>query len=96
MFVGPTKQNADIVVDFTYRRLLLTKLLTMLLADCIRPDFNTQAFVRELRAESQHLGFIHTEGRMPVSVDIMELAKAYPESTSAKPSLVLETNGKND
>ncbi len=87
VFVAPTKQNADVVVDFTYRRILFTKLLGLLLAETIRTGFDLKALVKEMRVECHHLGFTPTGGEMPVSVDILKLAKDYPESLSAKPTM---------
>ncbi len=87
VFVAPTKQNADIVVDFTYRRILFTKLLGLLLAECMRQGFDLKAFVKEMRAECHHLGFTPAGGGMPVSVNILKLAKDYPESESVLPKL---------
>ena len=87
VFVAPTKQNADIVVDFTYRRILLTKMLTLQLRSFAEEGLDIEAFSEELRAECHHLGFTPREGSMPVSIDILKLAKDYPESASPKPSL---------
>jgi uridine kinase len=89
VFVAPTKQNADVVVDFTFRRILFTKLLTLLLKAYIEEGFDLEAFTNELRAECHHLGFTPREGSMPVSIDIRKLARDYPESVSAKPALLL-------
>lgn len=87
VFVGPTKQNADIVVDFTYRRILLTQMLTLLLRSLVQRAIDIETFRHELRAECYHLGFTPREGEMPVSIDIFKLAKDFPESNSPKPSL---------
>ncbi len=93
VFIAPTKQNADIVVDFTYRRLLFTKLLSLVIAESMRKGFDLQAFVKEMRAECNHLGFTPTGGEMPVSIDILKLAKAFPESLSAKPTMQMAELG---
>lgn len=87
VFVAPTKQNADIVVDFTYRRILLARLLIGLLQSFIEDGVDIEAFAAELRAECHHLGFTPREGSMPVSIDILKLARDYPESVATKPSL---------
>jgi len=89
VFVAPTKQNADVVVDFTFRRILFTKLLTLLIKTYIEKGFDIESFTKELRAECHHLGFTPREGSMPVSIDIRKLARDYPESGSAKPALLL-------
>lgn len=88
VFVAPTKQNADVVVDFTFRRILFTKLLTLILKTYIEEGFDLESFTRELRAECHHLGFTPRDGSMPVSIDIRKLAQDYPESVSAKPAFL--------
>ncbi len=93
VFVAPTKQNADIVVDFTFRRILFTKLLGLLLAESMRKGFDLKAFVLEMRAECHHLGFTPIGDEMPVSIDILKLAKAYPESLSAEPTMQMSELG---
>lgn len=80
VFVAPTKQNADIIVDFTYRRNFFTQLLIELARDCVRPGFDLEHFVSEIRCESYRLGYKAQDAFMPLMVDIRELAKAYPES----------------
>lgn len=89
VFVAPTKQNADVVVDFTFRRILFTKLLIMLLTTYGQKGFELDSFTHELRAECNHLGFTPRQGNMPISIDIRTLARDYPESTSAAPALTL-------
>ena len=89
VFVAPTKQNADVVVDFTFRRILFAKLLILLLRTCVEEGFDLESFAQEMRAECHHLGFTPREGSMPVSIDIRKLARDYPESVSAEPALFL-------
>jgi uridine kinase len=80
VFVAPTKQNADVVVDFTYRRNFFTQLLIELVRDIVREDFDLESFVSETRNESYRLGYKAQEAFMPMAIDIRALAKAYPES----------------
>lgn len=80
VFVAPTKQNADVVVDFTYRRKFFTKLLIELARDVVRPGFDLESFVAEIRAETYRIGYKAQEAFMPATIDIRALAKAYPES----------------
>jgi uridine kinase len=80
VFVAPTKQNADVVVDFTYRRNFFTQLLIELVSDVVRPGFDIVKFVSDIRTESYRIGYSAQEAFMPASVDIRALAKAYPES----------------
>ena len=87
VFVAPTKQNADIVVDFTYRRILFTKLLSLLVTESTQVGFDFKGFAEEMKSECYHLGFRPAGEEMPVSVDILRLAKDYPESLGAKPTM---------
>jgi len=80
VFVAPTKQNADVVVDFTYRRNFFTNLLIELANDVVREGFDLEAFVSNIRNESYRIGYSAQEAFMPIAVDIRLLAKAYPES----------------
>lgn len=87
VFVAPTKQNADIVVDFTYRRILLTKLLVGLLGTYSEQGMDVELFRAQLRSECHHLGFTPRDGSMPVTIDILKLARDYPESVSSNLSV---------
>lgn len=80
VFVEPTKENADIVVDFTYRRALFSKLITHLITDTISAQIDPEEFVRNLRGTDFAFGGNLRRGYMPVSVDILKLSKAYPET----------------
>ncbi|HMS55664.1 MAG TPA: hypothetical protein PKA27_09720 [Fimbriimonadaceae bacterium] len=80
VFVAPTKHNADVVVDFTYRRQLFTELLTHIAKDYVSGDLDFQALVKRVRVDTMHMGYQPEEGTMPFSVDIRKLAKAYPPS----------------
>ena len=80
VFVAPTKQNADIIVDFTYRRSFFTRLLTELASDILRPAFDATDFIHAVRTESYRVGYDARESSMPGTVDIRALAKAYPET----------------
>ena len=87
VFVEPTKQNADLVADFTFRRILLTELVTGMLHDYISGRLDVTAFKERMRAECQHLGFTPRDGSMPVTVDLFELSKIFPESVSTEVSM---------
>jgi uridine kinase len=80
VFVEPTKQNADIVVDFTYRRSLLTRMFCHLITDSIANVLDMNAFVANLRRESFAVGANFEAGFMPMTTDIIALSKAIPES----------------
>jgi uridine kinase len=80
IFVSPTKENADIVVDFTYRRTLFTKLVSYLIRDRIEHGIDPDALVAELRGAAFAAGADMNDGYMPLSTNILQLAKAYPES----------------
>ncbi len=80
VFVAPTKHNADVVVDFTYRRALFAEMLTHIARDYVSGDLDIEPFLARVRAESFHMGYRPEEGMMPISVDILQLSKAYPPS----------------
>jgi uridine kinase len=80
IFVRPTKQNADIVVDFTYRRSLFTQFISHTISDFLTGKLCTEAFVSSLRGDSFVSGVDRSSSYMPLTTDIMLLSKAYPES----------------
>src|SRR5689334_11447768 len=84
IFVAPTKQNADVVVNFTYRRAFLSRMLISLLQGYLEDKHPIEEFVSELRTES-YLPSIHYEdGFMSMTTDIFELGKAYPEKAKLR------------
>jgi uridine kinase len=80
VFVSPTKENADIIVDFTYRRTLFSRLVSYLIRDRIEHGLDPDALVEELRGAAYTAGADRKDGFMPLSTNILQLAKAYPES----------------
>ncbi|MBS1718372.1 MAG: hypothetical protein JSS72_11640 [Armatimonadetes bacterium] len=80
VFVAPTKHNADVVVDFTYRRALFAEMLTHIASDYVTGALDIDSFLERVRLETYHMGYRPEDGAMPVSVDILKLAKAYPPS----------------
>ncbi|MBS1723016.1 MAG: uridine-cytidine kinase [Armatimonadetes bacterium] len=81
VFVEPTMQNADVVVDFTFRRSMFTRLLIGMLQSYLVDRPKMELFVAALRDESYRLSAHLDDGFMSMSTDIFKLAKAYPEST---------------
>lgn len=77
-FVEPTRENADIIVDFTYRRSFFTMLLIHIVRDYVAGGFDMRGFVETVQEESFKPGLRPDEGAMPLIPDIIELAKAYP------------------
>lgn len=88
IFVEPTKQNADMVVDFTYRRALFGHLLSFVANEYIKGRIDFGNMLADIRRESYRLGYAESSTVMPASVDIRSLAQAYPES--ARPAAVPE------
>lgn len=80
VFVEPTKQNADIVVDFTYRRSFLSVLLAHIVDDYVHGRLDLREVTIQARSDNYRLGYQAHSPVMPRSVDIRELAKAYPET----------------
>ncbi|HRI42596.1 MAG TPA: hypothetical protein PLL78_10455 [Fimbriimonadaceae bacterium] len=79
VFVAPSRQNADVVVDFTYRRALFTRLLAHIVTDYARGYVDLVALLADLKSENYTLGYRADESIMPIGIDIRRLAKAYPE-----------------
>ncbi len=79
VFVAPSRQNADIVVDFTYRRALFTRLLSHVIRDYANGTLDLPTLLQELKRESYTLGYQAEESIMPIGIDIRKLADAYPE-----------------
>lgn len=84
IFVSPTKQNADVVVDFTFRRGLFTQQLIALLKNYLEGSQSREEFVRAMRSESYHSTIDPEVGYMSLTTDIFKLAKAYPERSEIR------------
>lgn len=80
VFVGPTKQNADIIVDFTYRRRFFTQLLIGLIRSYVENRHDLQDIIAAVRDETYRVGIRPEEGAMPAIPNILDLAKSYPAS----------------
>ncbi len=80
VFVAPTKQNADVIVDFTYRRAFFTHLLIHLVTQFSAGLLDADKFMRTVRNETYQVRIRPEEGAMPLAVNILELAKAYPDT----------------
>ncbi len=80
VFVAPTKQNADVIVDFTYRRAFFTQLLIHLVQQFSVGVLDVEKFMRTVRDETYQVRIRPEEGAMPLAVNILELAKAYPNT----------------
>lgn len=89
IFVKPTMQNADVVVDFTHRRSFFTQLLIHFIRDSVQDLIDPEAFIATLKRESYAIGANMERGYMPLAVNILDLAKAYPEITNPMPSPAL-------
>lgn len=79
VFVAPSRQNADVVVDFTYRRALFTRLLAHIVTDYARGYVDLVALLDDIKSENYTLGYRADESIMPIGIDIRRLAEAYPE-----------------
>jgi uridine kinase len=84
IFVEPTKQNADVVVDFTFRRALFTQALVRLIHTYVDDHQTPDVFAAALRSESYETSFHPEEGFMSMTTDIFKLAKAYPEHSEIR------------
>lgn len=84
VFVAPSRHNADIVVDFTYRRALFSRLLAHIVVDYANGSLDLPSLLLELKSESYTLGYRADESIMPMGIDIRKLAEAYPENAFPK------------
>jgi uridine kinase len=84
VFVEPTIQNADILVDFTYRRAFFAELLVHIVSDYVTGSLSVDELVRRVRSDSYRKAFEGGNHRLPMQTDIFRLAKAYPEFESLK------------
>ncbi|MCE9558029.1 MAG: hypothetical protein K8R88_03680 [Armatimonadetes bacterium] len=99
VFVAPSRQNADVVVDFTYRRALFTRLLAHIVQDYANGSVDLPTLLHELKSENYTLGYRADESIMPIGIDIRRLAEAYPEhafpeasvAESVKPKLFISS-----
>lgn len=91
IFVAPSKQNADVVVDFTYRRALFTQLLAHIIRDYSQGTVDLVSLLNELKRENYTLGYRADKSIMPIAIDIRRLAEAYPEH--AEPGGLAEAPG---
>ena len=82
VFIRPTKQNADVVVDFTYRRSLFTKFLSSMIDDFLSGKVTTDEFVASLQRDTYVPGIGRSRAYMPLTTDITALGKVYPESVT--------------
>ncbi len=79
IFVHPTRQNADMVVDFTFRRTLFSNMLTHMLKDFLAKAISAEDLISSMRGHRSMAGVARTDSYMPVTNDIEILAKVYPE-----------------
>ncbi len=82
VFIRPTKQNADVVVDFTYRRSLFTQFLSHMIGDFLTGKVTTEEFVVSLQRDTFVPGLGKSRSYMPLTTDITALARIYPESVT--------------
>lgn len=80
VFVAPARQNADVVVDFTFRRAFFARLLAHIVRDYTRGELDLAGLIQEIRQENYTIGYRMDEGVMPTTIDLRELARAYPET----------------
>lgn len=78
VFVDPTRQYADVVVDFTYRRAFFQELLAQTIAVVVKSKVPVQEGLRKLRDEQIALGLMPGRAMRPVGINILELAKICP------------------
>lgn len=78
IFIHPTMQSADVVVDFTYRREFFRQMVVELIEHHIDTPIDIDSFVEVLRAEGRRKSIRSEDGGMPLTTDLFLLAKTYP------------------
>lgn len=77
-FVEPTKQNAHVVVDFTYRRAFFQELLIHMVRHYASQDLDVPTLIETIRSDSYNMGI--REGRpASTSIDIRSASILIPE-----------------
>jgi len=79
VFVKPAKHNADVVVDFTFRRAYFSELLSHMVGDVVNRGLDVEAFLAAVKGDDYRLGYAADEPVMLTSVDIRDLAQVFPE-----------------
>lgn len=82
-FIAPSKQNADLVVDFSYRRTFVTSLLVNTIRSFIESTVSTAEFATSLKGNRDASPLANIDCYMPICTDINLLAQAYPESVTS-------------
>jgi uridine kinase len=80
VFIRPTMQRADVLVDFTYRRAFFAQLLIHIIRDYVDGSLEMTDLIQTIRGESYRRAFELEEGWHPLLPDIFRLSQAYPES----------------
>lgn len=81
-FVEPTKQNAHVVVDFTYRRAMFQELLKHMVQHYASRDVDVPALIETIRGDSYQLGIRegHPES---AALDLRSAARLMPEAPAS-------------
>lgn len=74
MFVQPTMLNADVVVDFTTRRIFFQELMVDLVRDYVKHGYDIRGLIRSVRSDRYQLGVQPRRG--PVAPPTVEPAPA--------------------
>ncbi|HVT12544.1 MAG TPA: uridine kinase [Fimbriimonadaceae bacterium] len=83
-FVEPTKQNADVVVDFTYRRAFFQELLLHMVQHYASRDVDVPTLIESIRNDTYNMGI--REGRpASTSIDLRSASLVIPEAPPVGP-----------
>lgn len=92
-FVEPTQQNADIVVNFTYRRAMFQAFLVALLRAYVLGTLDMTSLLKSVQADSYGLGI---PGGRPYARAALDLRSIPPEPErrpSGQPTLIVTDTG---
>lgn len=79
IFVAPTSENADIWVQYTFRRAFFSQFLGHLIKDYLDEKLDLKDLLARTKRDVFHPGFRPERGTMPYSTSIFRLAKAFAE-----------------
>lgn len=82
-FVQPTVLNADLVVDFTYRRVFFQEMLAHMVRDYVRGHFDLEHLVQSVRGDGWVAG---TDKERPQQVNVVDLAELIRRSGRHQPT----------
>lgn len=85
-YVRPTMQNADLVVDFTYRRVFFQEMLAHIVLDYVKDGFDLEGLVASVRGDGWQAGVNgrHAEYQRLVNLEDLMREKGVPTAGASE------------